>query len=457
MGELQPPRGTRDFGPAQMAARRRLEDRMRRVLHAFNFREVQTPTFEDLELFLAKSGPGIVDELYTFKDKSGRDLCLRPELTAPVMRFYFGSLRTEPKPLRLFYFGPCYRYDRPQAGRYREFWQLGTEVIGDASPEVHAELLWLALTLFREAGLRNIRLRIGHVGMLRSILRHLKIAEPDQPPLLRLIDKRETAAIREILAGTIDRSRIDLLLSLFDLSQRVFDLKEDDVRMVVGEPSTWRVLLDDEGRTALAHVTRVGNLLRAFGAEASQFAFDPMIARGLEYYTGLVFELDCPDLGAEKQLLGGGEYDLSGVFGAAAEPTVGFGLGYDRTLVALERAGAPPEVNERVDSLVSPLVREAVPQAIRVANDLRSLDLRVELDLSSKGAKRSLQRAAGMRARLAILLGERELKQGVASVKNLDTGEQVELPLADVGPRALGWIAAVPAATALGGGPSGAT
>jgi len=116
---MQPPRGTRDFGPDEMAARRALEEKLRRVFRTYNYREVQTPTFEEVELFLAKSGPGIRDEIYDFKDKSDRELALRPELTAPVMRYYFSTLKMQPKPIRLFYFGPCYRYDRPQAGRYR--------------------------------------------------------------------------------------------------------------------------------------------------------------------------------------------------------------------------------------------------------------------------------------------------------------------------------------------------
>ncbi len=413
-----------------MAARRRLEDRMRRVLHAFNFGEVQTPTFEELELFLAKSGEGIKEEIYHFKDKAERELCLRPELTAPVMRFYFSQLRASPKPLRLLYFGPCYRYDRPQSGRYREFWQVGVEVIGDASPEAHAELLWLALRLFQEAGLQNITLRVGHLAVLRTLMESLLGIPPtQQSALMRLIDKKELATLKAtLLERRVPGGAIDEFLRFFDLT------KLDDVkRAFTGSATT---------QAAYAHLERVFALLQDFGAPPNLFRFDPTIARGLEYYTGLVFELDCPDLGAEKQLLGGGEYDLRGVFDAKPEPTIGFALGFDRTLVALERGRTAPATAERVDAVVVALVPAAVTHAQRVAGTLRDLDLRVELDLAGRGPKKALQHGSAIHARTAVLLGERELGRGVATLKNLDSGEQIEAPLSEVPQRIAPWLQA---------------
>lgn len=413
-----------------MALRRRLEDRLRRVLHAFNFREVQTPTFEELELFEKKAGAGVRDEIYEFKDKSGRELCLRPELTLPVMRFYFGSqLKVEPKPLRLFYFGPCYRYDRPQAGRYREFWQVGVELVGDASPEAHAELLWLALQVFEASGLSKIVLRVGHLAILRSLIESmLGVLPTDQGPLMRLIDKKDLEGIKAHLAGRTDAKRVEEFLSFFELG----DL-EAAKKAFPGSPRT---------QEAYDQLARVMARLDGFGADATKLRFDPTIARGLEYYTGLVFELDCPDLGAEKQLLGGGEYDLSAVFDATPEPTVGFALGFDRTLVALEKTGKLPEVRDRVDVLVAALSEKGTPAAQRIANALRELDLRVELDLSGRGPKRALQRGSAVKAKCAVLLGEREIDRGVAALKNLDTGEQVEVPTSEVAARLQPWVVA---------------
>lgn len=410
-----------------MAKRRRLEDRMRRVLHAFNYREVQTPTFEELELFTAKSGPGIRDELYAFKDKSGRDLALRPELTAPVMRFYFHDLKTEAKPLRLFYFGPCFRYDRPQAGRYREFWQLGVELVGDASAEAHAELLWLVLRVFQAAGLNDLELRVGHLAILRNRLDRLGFPQPDQGPLMRLIDKKDLEGLRKALEAKAPNAAVQEFLRLFETS------RVDQLRL---EPDA------GTARRARDHIEAVLNHLGAFGADLARVRFDPTIARGLDYYTGLVFELDCPALGAQKQLLGGGEYDLSSVFEAPPVACTGFALGFDRTLVALEETAHALPAGERVDAYVASLAVTGTAPAQRVANALRDLDLRVELDLSARGAKKVLQRAAQLRARTAVLVGEREVERGVAAIKNLDTGEQLEAPLAEVGQRITPWLAA---------------
>lgn len=396
-----------------MALRRQAEDRMRQVLRTFRYREVQTPAFEELELFLAKSGPSIRDELYDFKDKSGRELCLRPELTAPVMRFYFSEMTREPKPLRLFYIGPCYRYDRPQAGRYREFWQVGVEVIGDESPESHAELLWLALNLFRAAGLETLVFRVGHLGILRSVLADVGgIPLDQQAPLMRLIDKRELpeleAAVRA-RGGAWDR------LAPFFHAQTFEDLEA--------------LTMPGPAQEGVGHLRALFKTLAGFGADLSKVRLDPMIARGLEYYTGLVFELDCPDLGAEKQLLGGGAYDLSGLFGAQPVATVGFALGFDRTLVALERTARLPPIEERVDALVAALADGARPAAQALANRLRNEGQVVELDLSGRPPKKALARADQIKARQAYLVGDRELARGVVTVKDLDTGDQQERPL----------------------------
>ena len=155
------PRGTTDFTPEEMEKRRYVEEKMASTFKSFGYREIQTPTFETLELFTAKSGDSIIDEIYAFSDKGGRELALRPELTAPVIRFYVDKLQMEPKPLKLYYFGNCFRYDRPQKGRYREFQQAGCEIIGADTPEAYAELIAMAYNILKNVGLKNIKLNIG--------------------------------------------------------------------------------------------------------------------------------------------------------------------------------------------------------------------------------------------------------------------------------------------------------
>jgi len=183
------PRGTRDFTIDDMQKRRYIEEIMRSTFKTFGYNEIQTPTFENLELFKAKSGQAILDELYFFKDKGNRELVLRPELTAPVIRFYVEKLQMEPKPLKLFYFGNCYRYDRPQKGRYREFRQAGCEIIGTNTPEAYAELIVLAYTILKNSGAKNLKLNIGNLNILSSIFNQLKLSNEQQRYLIPLIDK----------------------------------------------------------------------------------------------------------------------------------------------------------------------------------------------------------------------------------------------------------------------------
>lgn len=417
---MQAPRGTRDFGPDEMARRRALEARMRSVLRTYNYREVQTPTFEDLELFLAKSGPAIRDEIYAFRDKSDRDLALRPELTAPVMRFYFRDLKMAPKPLRLFYHGPCYRYDRPQAGRYREFWQMGCELVGDDRPEAHAELLRLALELFEASGLRRYELRVGHLEILRSLLESVGVPRAEQSPLMRLIDKKELGPLEVELGKRLPREKTDRVLRFFEASN-----VQDARAFASGKRAA----------DAAAHLDRVLSALATLGGDSSKVRVDPTIARGLEYYTGLVFELDAPDLGAEKQLLGGGEYDLSSVFGQPPVAAAGFALGFDRTLVALERAGHAPQSDDRVDAYVAALEAAALGPVQRAATQLRDRGLRVELESRPLPLKRFLSRASQIRARSAVFVGAKEVQRGVASIKLLETGVQHDAPMDAVGDR----------------------
>ncbi|HYY48270.1 MAG TPA: ATP phosphoribosyltransferase regulatory subunit, partial [Thermoplasmata archaeon] len=184
---IERPRGTNDWGPEDMAKRRFVESRFVQLAESFGFREVSVPTFESLELFTAKSGPGIVKELYAFKDQGGRDLALRPEFTASILRFYVNELRSLPKPLKVYTAGSAFRYEEPQRGRYREFYQVNAEIIGGAPLPSDAEALALAIGTMRAIGLKRVRARIGNIGILRS---YLPFAPQDQAAVLHSLDKR---------------------------------------------------------------------------------------------------------------------------------------------------------------------------------------------------------------------------------------------------------------------------
>ncbi|MFA5863012.1 MAG: HisS family protein, partial [Candidatus Thermoplasmatota archaeon] len=205
------PRGTRDFRPEEMQKRRWLEGVFREAFRCFGYREIATPTFESTDLFAAKSGPNVVNEIYTFKDKGDRDICLRPELTAPVIRFYVNELTHEPKPLKLFYYGSCFRYEEPQEGRYREFWQFGLELIGPSGPQADAEVISVAVAALKAAGLRNFVLHVGHIGVLRALMGAFEAPAEKKAEIYRRIDKDDATlpdlldelGVRPQLAGAI--------------------------------------------------------------------------------------------------------------------------------------------------------------------------------------------------------------------------------------------------------------
>lgn len=280
--KIERPRGTRDFLPDEMERRREIEKRMRKIAESFGYREVATPTFEYLELFTRKSGEGIIEEMYVFKDKSGRDLALRPELTAPVMRMFVNECSVMPKPLRFYYFANCFRYERPQKGRYREFWQFGVELIGSESYLADAEVIILADKILKDVGV-NFSLEIGHVGIMRYLLK--PIGEDRASKVMRLIDKGDREGLESYLAEI--RVNEDLRDKIFSL----LELKGDE--SVIEEA---KEIIDYD----FGHLESLSALLRDVGVD---FTLNLGIARGLDYYTGVVFECYAEGLGDRKSVV----------------------------------------------------------------------------------------------------------------------------------------------------------
>jgi histidyl-tRNA synthetase len=407
---IQRARGTRDFGPAEMAVRARAAQAMRGVFERFGYKEVQTPTFEDLALFTAKSGPGIVEELYNFKDKGEREMALRPELTAPVLRMYYESHFNDPKPIKWYYFGNCFRYDRPQAGRYREFWQFGCEQIGAGTPLAYAELLALADAVMREVGLNSRDFFIGHVKVLKSCVETFGFDAATRGSMMRAIDKGDRAEM-----------------------QRLADAKGgceaalDRLNLVMDAPSVAaaRHAMLGEMKEELDELEGVLRHLASFGVQAK---LNLGIARGLDYYSGIVFEMHSPILGAEKQLLGGGGYDLSGVFGGTPTPTMGFGLGFDRTLVALEKEGSPLAKAAPAGPMAyfATLSDAAAARVIPIVGQLRAAGVACELDLLGRKPGAIAKHADAVGARFLVIVGDRDLDAGKVQIKHLATGKVEE-------------------------------
>ncbi len=413
---VERPRGTNDWGPEDMAKRRFVESRFIQLAESFGFREVSTPTFESLELFTARSGPGIVRQLYAFKDQGGRDLALRPEFTASILRFYVSSLRSLPKPLKLYTAGNAFRYEEPQKGRYREFYQLNAEIIGGASLPSDAEALALAIGTMRAIGLKQVKARIGNIGILRAFL---PFSPADQGIVLHSLDKRNLPMLEAELARL---GRKDLSTPLRKLVEMSGDAS------ILNEAAK---VLGGTAKAGLDYLRDIAGLLDDYGISRSDYAFDMGVVRGLDYYTGMVFEIDSPNLGAEKQVGGGGAYRLAEVFGGEPVTQTGFALGLDRLVMAADAEGTI-EASRPLDAYVVPVGDIARKKAIQILTSLRAAGLGADIDLVGRGPSKNLDYANAIGARFAVILGERELKQKRATVREMATGIQREVALDDL-------------------------
>jgi histidyl-tRNA synthetase len=414
---FQVPRGTRDFTPDEMEKRRYIQRTITTTFLSFGYGEIQTPTFENIELFTAKSGEAILSEIYNFKDKGGRELALRPELTAPVIRCYVERLQMEPKPLKLFYFGNCYRYDRPQKGRYREFHQAGCELIGVDTPEAIAELLALAFTILKNVGLNNVRINIGNLTIVRALFRKLHLGKEDQKVLLPLIDK---AMFDDLALSLRDCSVSEEDITTFVSILQTSDINE--IRSFIGE--------DTEAVHELSSMETVLGLLKnAFHITAYDIKLS--IVRGLDYYTGIVFEIDAPVLGAEKQLCGGGSYELVSLFGGTEVPTSGFAIGFDRTILALEAENFPFP-SAALDVYIIPVNQDMIPVSIDIAQKLRANGFSVDFDQLRRGMGKSLKYADARHVKKVIIIGPKELQDNTVTLRDMRTGKQEPIALTEI-------------------------
>ncbi|MCK4995718.1 MAG: histidine--tRNA ligase [Thermoplasmatales archaeon] len=410
------PRGTRDFTSEEMQKRRYVEEVMRKTFETFGYKQVQTPTFETLELFTAKSGDTIIEELYSFADKGGRDLALRPELTAPAIRFYVEKLQMEPKPLKLYYFGNCYRYDRPQKGRYREFKQAGCEIIGTDTAEANAELIAMAYKVLENAGVKKLVLNIGNLNILSSLFSQFKLTKDQQKYLIPLIDK---SMFEDVFSALKD-----------------FDIKKEDASILTEILQTSDIkkienlVIEDVAKKEVDELKKIASLLdKSFGIKNYQIKMS--IVRGLDYYKGIVFEIEAPSLGAEKQLCGGGAYELIKLFGGKETPTAGFAIGFDRTILALELEEYKFP-NPTLDVFVIPVNEDMVEKSLNIAQNLREKGIKVDIDLLRRGIGKSLKYASSLNSKKAMIVGQDELEKDSVTIRNMKTGKQELKKISDI-------------------------
>lgn len=457
MIRFEPPRGTRDFLPPEMIIRNHVEQTVRSVFESYGFQPIQTPIFENYDLLAARAGQEICESMFTFASDAGR-YALRPELTSPVCRLVASdALGSLPRPYKLYYFGPCFRYSHPQAGRPREFYQAGVELMGATDPLADAEVIAVAADVVAQLGIGEIKLRVGNVGVLRSLLeQHLRgpLAQEQQTRIIRHIDNimhirekchdaaelavqstelrklqdkmrytgsdkiqpdrpltaEQLAAVAE---STYQTSWIADEILTAEIAKQLIQLSRLQGPPEVVVPEARRLLADTAGPAAgpaLDNLDQVCKWLAAFGVR--DFVVHLGLARNLDFYTGTVFEIESPRLGAQRQLCGGGRYDkLVEEFGGPATPATGFAFGFDRLVKVLAESGRGQELVTAAVVVVGPPAHrhKVVEAAAKLRTAFRKAGVRMRVDVAQGELQCQREYAGKVGAALTVLVGANDL------------------------------------------------
>lgn len=407
------PRGTNDFLPGEVEKWQYLEGLIRELFANYHYKEIRTPIFEHTELFLRSVGETsdiVSKEMYSFEDKGLRHVTLRPEGTAGTVRaFVENKLFAQSLPVKLYYIGPMFRYDQPQAGRYRQFHQFGCEVLGSADPMVDAEVISFAVDLFTKLGLESLSVLINTVGCDKCRPRYHE-------------------ALKEYFSQYKDQLCPTCLERLDKNPLRILDCKEEGCKAVAsGAPTTLDYACDD----CKAHFEKVCSYLESVGIK---YDVDTTLVRGLDYYTQTAFEVIMNKVGSQQNAIcGGGRYNkLVSQVGGDDIPGMGFAAGMERVLLTVEEEGIQLPVKQDIDVYVAPLGDAAKDVCFKLTHDLRANGLITETDYLSKSMKAQMKAADKAHARYTVIIGDDELANGQAVVRNMATSSQETISLEEV-------------------------
>ena len=406
------PRGTKDILPNQVGSWQYLENEIRKICAVYGYEEIRTPTFEHTELF--KRGIGettdvVEKEMYTFTDRGDRSITLRPENTASVVRAYLqNKLYGDSGLVKLFYIGSMFRYDRPQAGRLREFHQFGVEALGEKNPAVDAEIILLAWNFLKSLGLDELELKINTVGC------------PKCRPVYR-------QKLQHYFGEYHDELCNDCKSRLERNPLRVLDCKVDAGKDFMDEAPKIETCLCDECRE---HFSKVKTFLTAADVD---FKIDSRLVRGLDYYTKTAFEIHYTPLGAQSAVAGGGRYDgLVEEIGGAPTPGIGFAAGLERILLALEKQGINNSAQKKLDAFIVTAGNAAEVYGFELLNSLRQKNIAVTMDFASRSMKAQMKQAAKSGAKFALIIGDDEVNEKSVTLKNLETSAQEKFSFNEV-------------------------
>lgn len=409
MSNIKKPRGTIDIFPDEMGFLKRIEDTARDTAELYGFGEIRTPTFEELALF--KRGVGEVTdvvqkEMYTFEDKEGRVFALRPEGTASVVRAIIENGKTsDAMPLKYYYLINCFRYEKPQAGRSREFFQFGTEMFGAKDASADATVISLADTIIRRLGIRNVKLHINSIGC------------PECRPVYR-------QALIEYFRSHEDELCDTCKERLNTNPLRILDCKNHECAKIAKDaPKTVDYLCED----CKEHFEDLKEYLKA---QCTEYDIDTRIVRGLDYYTRTVFEFICEGIGAQSTVCGGGRYDgLMEQLGGPSLPGIGFAMGITRLILAMKDSESLPYEEKKPLLYIASMGKAATAKALEIVLSLRSKGIYAECDICARSLKAQMKYADKIGAVYTLIIGDSELETGKAQLKNMQNSTQKEIDI----------------------------
>ena len=407
MLNIKKPRGTNDFFYQSASKLEFIEKKIKDIVKLYGYGRIRTPIFESTDLFIRGIGEDtdiVGKEMFTFEDRGGRSLTLRPEGTASVVRAYIeNSMQNEFAINKLFYIGTMYRAERPQKGRYREFNQFGVECIGSSSPLIDAEIIALNINILKEFGIENINLLINTVGCSKC------------KPIYNKALREAIGSRKDELCETCQRRYETNIL-------RILDCKNEKCKEVLKDIPKFYDYVCEECKE---HFDKLCEELNRIN---QNFTVEPMLVRGLDYYTKTAFEVQTNALGSQSAILGGGRYDnLVGLFNSGKDiPAVGSAMGLERLLIVLENN--KNITDDRLDAFIIAF-KETEKEILKVMQDLRAANISCDCDFSIKSVKNQFKSANKRNSKFALILGEDELKRNLCKLKNMDTGEEKEIPL----------------------------
>ena len=412
MTEYIAPRGTKDVLPSETPRWEYVESKFREACYLYGYRELRTPTFEHTELFtrnLGETTDVVSKEMYTFETRGGKSLTLRPEGTAPAIRAYvqhnLGALLPVNK---VYYIGRLFRYERPQAGRYREHTQLGIEAIGSQDPAIDAEIISLAVHFFKSIGLSQFELKLNSIGC------------PECRPKYR-------EALVEYAKGKLDKLCPTCVQRYEQNPLRMLDCKVPQCKEIFAEAPK---IPDYLGNECKAHFEKVQEYLKSLGIE---YTLDPNLVRGFDYYTKTAFEFVATGIGSQNAIGGGGRYDnMVEEIGGQQTPSMGFGLGLDRLMLTLESLGIELPVKNGITAFIAAMGENARSEAVKMLFALRESGISADMDYNGKSLKAQMKLVDKLNAKYAVILGDNEINDKAATVRNMQSSEQVTVPFAEL-------------------------